>query len=441
MIPSQDSATTSAQSVNVDAMLPRAPVRVLFIDHTAMLGGGEVAMLHLVANMDRSRYVPVVLLMQDGPLRTKLIESGVETHLLSLDAGVLSARKDNLGFATLLQIRNVIRALLGVREMARRIRELNVQIVNTNSLKADLLGGLAGRLSRKIVIWYVRDRIENDYLPGVVVRAFRLFARIIPHWVIADSAAVLRTLHRGSPTSSAASPGPAVAAIGQDCRLSKRVGASVVHEGTFPGVPVEAAATGDPQHPLEPAAPIVSLVGRITRWKGQHIFIQAAALVHRRIPEAKFQIVGAALFDEKEYQAEIHALAEKLDVLGYVEFAGFRNNIPQYMTTIDLLVHASITGEPFGQVIIEAMAAGKPVVATNGGGVPEIVVQGQTGYLVPMADAAAMADAICNVLGDREAARRMGEDGRRRFLDQFTIAHTVEKVQKVYDRILDARSC
>ena len=170
-------------------------------------------------------------------------------------------------------------------------------------------------------------------------------------------------------------------------RIGSRTVLRVVHDGTTaPSEQVIAAmALSATAAPVRSGGPCVALVGRITRWKGQHIFLQAAAWVHRRFPEARFQIVGAALFDEKAYEAEIRELAVKLGVQNYVDFLGFRSDIPQYMAGIDLLVHASITGEPFGQVIIEAMASGKPVVATNGGGVPEIVVHGETGLLVPWA--------------------------------------------------------
>lgn len=422
-----------------------APLRVLFIDHTAMMGGGEVALLNLVSYLDRTRFVPVVLLLQDGPLHASLIEHGIETHLHPVASSILSARKDTLGLKTLLQIRDVFQAFIAVRGIARKIRTLNVEIVHTNSLKADLIGGLAARFCGKVVIWHVRDRIDSDYLPGAVVLAFRLFAKIVPDWVIANSGATLNTLRRRSASSAAIPSGfvlapnsdGAFAAWGND-KIGSRAGAYIVHDGTLmPETAGGMPPAKNPEMRLEQGGPIIALVGRITRWKGQHVFLQAACWVHRRIPEARFQIVGAALFDEKDYEAEIHALAEKLGVEKYVEFAGFRTNIPQYMSTIDLLVHASITGEPFGQVLIEAMAAGKPVVATNGGGVPEIVIHGETGLLVPMNDAAAMADAICNLLADPATASRMGEKGRKRVLEQFTIAHTVEKVQRVYEKLLE----
>jgi glycosyltransferase involved in cell wall biosynthesis len=423
---------------------------VLFIDHTAMLGGGEIALLNLVTHLDATRYLPVVLLLQDGPLRAKLDQAGVETHLYQVATSVLSARKDTLGVKTLLRARDVAGALVAVLGIARRIRALDVDLIHTNSLKADIMGGVAARFCGKLVIWHVRDRIDSDYLPGIVVKTFRRLSKLIPSWVIANSGATLNTLQRNARSSAAIPsgfaidpfwdvPSPPLPQLRDGDTLGGRAVVRVVHDGTLavsdslsappvPGAGAIDAARSD--------RPRVALVGRITRWKGQHIFLQAAAWAHRIFPNARFQIAGAALFDERDYDAQIRAVADELNGFGYVEFLGFVGNIPEFMAGIDVLVHASITGEPFGQVIIEAMAAGKPVVATNGGGVPEIVVHGETGLLVPMGDSAAMADAVCQLLADPPRARKMGDRGRQRVLEHFTIGHTVDKVQNVYDELL-----
>lgn len=100
------------------------------------------------------------------------------------------------------------------------------------------------------------------------------------------------------------------------------------------------------------------------------------------------------------------------------------------------MVHASTKGEPFGQVIIEGMAAGKPVVATNGGGVPEIVEDGRTGILVPMGDVQAMAEAISQILSDPVEARAMGIRARQRVADHFTLQQTARRVEAVYEEVL-----
>jgi glycosyltransferase involved in cell wall biosynthesis len=158
--------------------------------------------------------------------------------------------------------------------------------------------------------------------------------------------------------------------------------------------------------------------------------------VHRHHPDVRFLLIGAALFGEEEYEWKIRSLTVELGLSDAVDFAGFRVDIHEHIAQLDIVVHASTTGEPFGQVIIEAMAASKPVVATNGGGVPEIVLDGQTGLLVPMGDPAAMANAIRWMIDNPNSAAEMGWKGRRRVEENFTIEKTVTRVEAVLSGLL-----
>ncbi len=183
----------------------------------------------------------------------------------------------------------------------------------------------------------------------------------------------------------------------------------------------------------------IGLIGRISPWKGQHIFLQAAARVYQKFPEARFFIVGSALFGEAEYDRKVRSLTESLGISDLVTFTGFRKDVQNMIADMDLIVHASTTGEPFGQVIIEGMAAGKPVIATDGGGVPEIVEDGKTGILVPMGDVQAMADAIGRMLADPALAADMGARGRERVRDYFTIERKARNVEAVYQGMFPRR--
>ncbi len=397
--------------------------RVLFVDHTATMGGGEIALLNLVRQIDRTRFVPIVMLFADGPLRLELDAAGVETHLVPLAGSILETKKDSLGARSLLRLGDAARMARYLIQIARRMRELRVRIVHTNSLKADVIGGIAGKLAGLPVLWHVRDRIETDYLPPAAVRVFRFLCRVIPDYVVANSAATLRSLHLIGRSKGATIPSGVV--------LRQRT--HIVHDGT--GRPAIASGNARSSEVVKR----VILVGRIARWKGQHVFLEAAAKVRKRFADARFQIVGGPLFGAQAYEREVRGLCTRLGLDDVVEFTGHRTDVGDLIRQSYVLVHASIMGEPFGQVIIEGMAAEKPVVATRGGGVPEIVVDGETGILVPMNDADAMAEGICRLLGDEALAERMGRAGRERVLDHFTIAHTAARVQGVYEEMLTAR--
>jgi glycosyltransferase involved in cell wall biosynthesis len=359
-------------------------------------------------------------LFADGPLKAKLAEASVETHILPLAPGIAQMRKDTLGGKTLLRLKDVAGILMYIGRLARFMRAQRIDLVHTNSLKADVIGGFAARLAGIPVLWHVRDRIETDYLPGSAVSTFRWLCRRVPDYVVTNSQATLETLKMGANGRSAAIPSGT-----RFHQMRRRVQERIQYTRE---ALTDAAGTE--------WLPRVGLIGRIAPWKGQHVFLQAATLVRQRFPAARFQIIGAALFDEARYEAEIKALTLSLGLAEQVEFTGFRDDVTELILELDLLVHASTVAEPFGQVILEGMAAGKPVVATRGGGVPEIVEEGVTGLLVPMGDVEAMADAICTVLADPAAAQRMGQQGYQRVCDHFTIEQTARKVEGVYEQIL-----
>lgn len=380
---------------------------ILYLDHTARMGGGEIAILSLARALDGMRYNPIVILASDGPLAGEFERSGIETHILSLDPSVVETRKDTLRLTSVLRIKQVWLVLLYAFRLARWTQGRNIDIIHTNSLKSDIYGGLAGRLARIPVIWHVRDNIGDPYLPQFAARIFRFLARHIPSFVVANSESTLRTL-----------------------RIPDSNRTAVAYSGVTSIVEHPSADTAWPD------APVVALIGRIAEWKGQHVFIRAASEVLRKYPRTRFWIIGSPLFGEEEYEASLHTLAGELQIEECVEFLGFRNDVQSLLNDVSIVVHASISPEPFGQVVVQGMAAGKPVIATNGGALPEIVIPGQTGMLVPMGDSAALADALQWMFAHRADARAMALAGHERVRTHFTIEQTVAKMQTVYDSLM-----
>jgi glycosyltransferase involved in cell wall biosynthesis len=150
-------------------------------------------------------------------------------------------------------------------------------------------------------------------------------------------------------------------------------------------------------------------------------------------------LVGDATFGEKSFVDELKEMCRELGVAEKVVFTGFRDDVPVIMRSIDLLVHASTLPEPFGMVLIEAMAASRPVVATRAGGVQEIVDSGVTGILVPPGDEDAMARAIVEILSDGGLRQRMGEAGLRRVEERFSRDETTRGIEREMLAILEER--
>ena len=370
-------------------------------------------MLNLVAHLNPRRYRPIVMLFEDGPLANQLRLRRIEVIVLPLDRRVMDTRKDSLDAGGLMRLGRLRASIAHAVAVARRIREIRPALVHTNSLKGDLIGGLAARLARVPVIWHVRDRIAEDYLPRRTVRLFRRLARWLPTHVIANSRATLDTL--GAPSS-----------------VSRRF--SVVLNGTVVDDGVDASVT--PGASLEHQRPIVGLIGRISPWKGQDVLIRAAAIVRAAGVDCEFRLIGSTLFGEEAFERDLRETVKTLSLDAHVRFLGFRADVPAEIAQLDVVVHASTVPEPFGQVIIEGMLAGRPVIATAAGGVLEIIDNGRTGLLVPPGDADALAAAILRLLADPPLRAALAAAGRQDVLNRFTIGRVARDVERLYDRLL-----
>lgn len=374
--------------------------RVLVVDHTAELGGAELALVRLI-DATRSDADVRVLLFAEGPLVGLLRERGVGVDVLTLDPAVGGIDRHSAG-----------RIGSGVLQRAGRIaafevalwcclRRLRPDVVHTTSLKADLLATGPAILAGRRPVWYVHDRIAGDYLPGPLVRLVRAVSR---------SAAIV-------------------------------IANSQATAGTLPGRPVIAYPGFAPEQGIDPATvtpardgpPVVTIVGRIGPTKGQLEFVRAAARVLAVHPDARFRIVGAPVFDADEYDAEVRAEAARLGIADRVTFVGHVADTRAELDAATCVVHASGVPEPFGQVVVEAMARGVPVVATAAGGVPEILDTDEPlGSLVPPRDEAALAEAIGRVLADPVAAFDRADRARRSAYERFTVATTARVVSSLW---------
>lgn len=369
-------------------------------------------MLNLIHALDTTQYEPVVILCADGPLADRLRSDSIETHILNLSTDVLKTRKDTLGLSTLGQFSKVVSVARYTLQLAALFKKLGADVVHTNSLKADIIGALAGRISKIPVIWHVRDRIDVDYLPKKVVKLFRWLSAFLPDHVITISQATRITLPQTTDADRF----------------------SVVHDGVSP-----IAFTNIQRNWFSQDSVHIGIIGRISPWKGQHVFIEAASQLRSRFPNASFEIIGSSMFEEHSYEQELRDLVTKNNLVDTVKFLGYRSDIFDVLQDLDVVVHASTIGEPFGQVIIEGMAAGKPVVATDGGAAPEIIENGVDGLIVPPKDATRLAQAIESLLIAPNDARNIGARGQQKVRNCFSIGNTARNVESVYERVLSAK--
>ncbi len=176
-------------------------------------------------------------------------------------------------------------------------------------------------------------------------------------------------------------------------------------------------------------APVATLVGRLQERKGHTHALKAAPAVRDAVPDARLLFVGKG-----ELESELRAEAEALDVSDFVVFAGFRRDIPDLLASSDLLILPS-DNECLPLTILEAMATGLPVVATDVGGVSEEVEDGVTGYLIPPHDTDALAEAMIRVLRSPDRGAKMGEAGRRKVESEFSIEACIGSVVRLYEQL------
>lgn len=370
-------------------------LRVLHLTHSTALSGGEIALARLLVQLSACGMDNHVVCGGEGPLAEALREQGVAVHVSELPPGLARRRRPEL--RRLAAVTPLPALMVHSARTARLARRLQADVIHTSSMRAHLYGLLAGRLARIPVVAHIRDDLSELGTGAGLAAAVRALLRRLPAAVVGCSAGVLDS-----------------AGIDEHRR-------TVVYSGV-PSADVVGAGL-PPQGPGEPAAhggPLVGMVARIAEWKGQHLFLDAAEEVARRRPGVRFRIVGAPLFGEDDYLARLERRAEKGALAGRVEFTGFAAEPMAEYDRLTVAVASSVQPEPFGQVVVEAMARGRAVVAPAEGGPAEIITSGTDGLLVAPRNAAALAEGVLNLLDDAGLRRRLGANAVETVRARFT---------------------
>ncbi len=367
-------------------------MKVLLVDHAPFFGGAESFLLDLASALDRG-FEPTIVTDPDSPVLERFRASGVP---------VLRTPLPQINRSPFFLWRL---ADAGTR-LARVAREARADVMHTFTARTHLIGAVASQFSGIPLLW----RICDDTLPAWTLAPFARAPRVIvgvSHWITTQYP---RLRFDGLAPDGARPPSTVSRA---DAR----------------------AELGLREDEL-----VVSHVGRLVRWKGQDVFIRALARAVRTIPNLRGLVVGGwhaederpgPLGGGESYDRELRALAEQLGAT--VTFTGFLREPGRVYAAADIVAHTSTLPEPFGRTVIEAMMAGKPVVAANAGALPEIVIQGETGLLTTPGDSVALANAIITLVPpDRRA--QMGDAARRRAEAEYTLESMTRRMEEFYRR-------
>lgn len=211
-----------------------------------------------------------------------------------------------------------------------------------------------------------------------------------------------------------------------------------VDVAVFTGMPPERRDAARRRLGFDERSVVVAMFGRIVRWKGQLEFVRAMTQVMRGDPHVRALVVGDESDGARAYLDEVH---QAVAASGYADrfvLTGYQTRVAELYHAADVVVHASIEDEPFGMVVPEAMAAGKPIIAAAAGGPREVVGHGDDGVLVPPGDVPALAGAIRDLCRDAEQRARLGRRGRAKVESAFDVKCIARQLAAVYDRILGA---
>jgi glycosyltransferase involved in cell wall biosynthesis len=391
------------------------PIRVLFYEHNTdgTVGGSHYCLLEICRAVDRSRIDPVVVFAQENSLLDAFRATGVSVLLMPPSQVVrfgsgTSVARPMLG--VLQSVANAFRTLvLDSLRWAWCLRRQRIDVLHlNNSCGGDHEVVLGALLCRVPVVAH-----QRGYPQGVGDRE-RWFARRL-RAIVAISTSVQEDL------------------TGQGLAADKVV---LIHDGIDPEriLAATAAAGGIRAQLGIPAdAPVVGVVGNVKAWKGQDTLVRAMPQILRQFPDAYCLIVGSVA--DRPYRALMQQHIDESGMAARVIFTGYQRHPAACMAQMSVVVHTSTAPEPFGLVVLEGMALGRPVVATAHGGPMDIIVDRKSGYLTPPGDDQALADVLVELLADPALRDRVGSAGRNRLYEAFTAVSSVRALEHV---LLDA---
>jgi glycosyltransferase involved in cell wall biosynthesis len=353
-------------------------------------GGGEMMLLDLIRQGRDLDVEWLVIFLEDGPMVEQVRGLGVDARVVLRGRG-----------------REVHRFILTVIRIAAIAWRKKVDIIVNWMWITHILGGLSALLVGKPAIWY---QLEVPYDQALLTR----LATLIP------ARAVITLSKDGQKAQSQIFPYRPTLLVYPGVELNR------FDPAILPSASEARQKLGLPSH-----GTLVGIVGRLQRWKGMHVVVDAMPKVLQKYPDTHCVIVGGQHSFEPEYE---NFLKDQIAAMGLQEkviMAGLQQNVPEWVQAMDIFIHAS-DKEPFGIVIIEAMVLGKAVIAGDVGGPTEIITNKVNGLLTPYGDADALSNAMLRYLDDSEFTRNVGIAARKRALEFSTRRYAENFVDVIY---------
>jgi len=387
-----------------------SPRRVLFVSHESGLAGAERSLLDLVRGIDRNRYEPLVMVPGNGPLKEEMERTGSRVVMSRTRWWVARGRKSRHELKDI--VLNMPARVAPIRHLIRKDR---IDLVYSNSI-ACIDGAVAAKGAGVPHIWHVREILSRnrEVKPYIPMWMVRFLVGALSTRVIVPSKAVQNDIAGSLPAK----------------KIRVR----------YNGIDVDRFLNGEDrarrngfraEFGIGSDINMVAMVGLFITIKGHLDVVEAARIVCEERKDVVFVFVGGG---NRSYRRRVEQRVRELNLEPYFIFLDFRNDIDTVLNGLDILVCASWV-ESFSRVVCEAMAAGKPVVATRCGGPEELVVDGETGTLVPVRSPEAIAAALLRMLNNPQSMRRMGEKGRDRAMRLFNMNAYIRGIEGILAEI------
>jgi len=374
---------------------------ILFIHQSAELYGSDKTLLYLVANLDKNKFFPIVILPNEGPLKIELEKENVKVII----APVLKLYRKMFTPSNLLKFSKDY--FKGIKTIKSIRKEYKIDFIYSNTL-AVLLGFFFCFFHKTKHIWHVHEIIES---PKFFTKFFRYFLN--------------------NPTNRVLIYNSFATCKFWNCKGNNQV----IWNGiaAFPEIEEEEKAVIRKTILTTDNEIVFALVGRISRWKGQMLLLEAFNKLVKTHQNIRLVYIGSTPPNQEHFLDSLKDKIKNYDLIQKVNIIPFQDNIHQFWQCIDIAVVSSTEPEPFGMVAIEAMMAKKPVIAANHGGLTEIVVNNETGFLVEPNNKDALKDALEKLITNPELRTSFGEKGFQRAVENFSIQKYVQKIEYILE--------
>ena len=383
------------------------------------IGGSYYSLFYLVDGLDKSLYKPIVIFYTHNDLIPAFEKAGIEVRVFDLPKPFTMVKKHHAGVNVLLMPLALVQKAINYYRFfiwqgikyAFFLKRYRIDLVHLNNT---ILRGHNWILAAKIVgaRCVSHERGINTRIPKMA----KYFGNKLDA-IICISGAVNENLQA------------------RGFKPDKLV---TIHNGLDPArVVVENKGSIVKRNlKITDDAPVIGIVGNIREWKGQHVVIEAVSLIRKFYPNIKCLLVGDSCERDKVYRDRIDKIIVDKALTENIVFTGYQRNVADYVNIMDVVIHASILPEPFGRVLIEAMALSKPLIGSRGGAVPEIIEEGVTGLMFEPGNIDELAMKIQELLDNRDRAAKMGKAGLQRLNEKFHIKANVAQTEILYKKLL-----